>query len=296
VGIDFDSPIGVWWGPEQTPIQEVLDVAAEIEELGCGSLWIPEAVGREVLTLSASILSATRSMILGTGIANIHARDAHAAEAGARTLNALHPGRYVLGLGVSHGPVVKYRGGQQGSPLQIMQNYLDKMNSVPDTVEPGAGRAPRLLAALGPKMIELAGTSTQGAHTYLVTPEHTATARNILGSGPSLVVEQGITLTPDPEEAKRRAREHLAGYTKLPNYRKNFMRAGFEEGDLKAGGSDRFVDALIVTAGESAVAKRIQEHLDAGADVVCVQILGQPQLAPPVEDLRRLMPALAEIR
>ena len=176
--IDFPSRIGVWWASETWPMPEAQQVAREIEELGYGSLFLPEVVGKECLTQSAGFLAATRRLVVGTGIANIHVRIPSAAETGARTLTALYPGRFVLGLGVSHAPLVEHgMGGVYEKPLATMRAYLEKMAAVAPQIEPGVGRPPRLLAALGPKMIELSGSLADGAHPYLVTPEHTRATR-----------------------------------------------------------------------------------------------------------------------
>jgi len=152
--IGFPSRIGVWWASDTWPMPDAQEVARDIEAMGFGSLFIPEVVGKECLTQSAAFLAATDRLVVGTGIANIHVRVPSAAESGARTLTALYPGRFVLGLGVSHGPLVEYGlGGKYEKPLATMRGYLEKMAAVPEQIEPGAGRPPRLVAALGPKMI-----------------------------------------------------------------------------------------------------------------------------------------------
>lgn len=180
--IEFPARIGVWWASETWSITDAQDVAREIEALGYGSLFIPEVTGKECLTQSAAFLSATDRLVIGTGIANIHIRLPSAAETGGRTLGALHPNRFVLGLGVSHAPLVEHgMGGTYSKPLATMRGYLEKMAAVSEAIEPGAPRPTRLLAALGPKMIELSGTHADGAHPYLVTPEQTRTTRDILG-------------------------------------------------------------------------------------------------------------------
>ena len=180
--IDFPSRIGVWWASDTWPMQAAQDVAREIESLGYGSLWMPEVGLKDCLVESAAFLAATDRLVVGTGIANIHARVAGTMEGAGRTLTALHPGRFVLGLGVSHGPLVKNMlGGTYEKPLSTMRDYLDRMASLPEAIEPGSGPPTRLLAALGPKMIELSGTHADGAHPYLVGPGQTAVTRDILG-------------------------------------------------------------------------------------------------------------------
>lgn len=151
--IDFPSRIGVWWASDTWSMRDAQEVAREIEALGFGSLFLPETVAKECLTQSAAFLAATERLVIGTGIANIHVRLPSAAEAGARTLTALYPGRFVLGLGVSHGPLVERgMGGVYQKPLATMRTYLERMAALPEQIEPGAGRPPRLLAALGPKI------------------------------------------------------------------------------------------------------------------------------------------------
>ena len=188
--IDFPSRIGVWWAAMSWPMPAAQDVAREIEALGYGSLFIPEVGLKDCLVESAALLNATEKLVIGTGIANIHARLPMAAEGGGRSLTALYPGRFVLGLGVSHGPLVENMFGlSYDKPLATMRTYLERMAALPDFIEGGV-RPTRLLAALGPKMIELSGTMADGAHPYLVTPEQTATTREILGPDKWVVSEQ----------------------------------------------------------------------------------------------------------
>lgn len=286
------SRVGVWWSTDTRPIAEVRDAAAELEQLGYGSLWYGEAYGKEAFTQAGALLGATRRLVVGTGIANVHARDALAAESGGRTLSALHPGRFVLGLGVSHAPLVAARAGRYDRPLATMRDYLARMDAVPDGVEPGAARPSRLLAALGPRMLELARDAADGAHPYLVTPEHTALARAALGPDRALVVEQGVVLDPGGAVWRERAHRHLTIYTGLPNYRNTWLRLGFDRDDLPRGGSDRLKEALVAHGDEAAVVDRVRAHLDAGADAVCVQVLGDDPAADPRPALRALAPAL----
>jgi probable F420-dependent oxidoreductase len=287
---------GLWTGAlEALPAPAVPEVAAELEELGYGSLWFGEAYGRDSLIQAQLLLGATSSMVIGTGIATIYARGPMAMNAGARTLEALAPGRFLLGLGVSHQPLVERDRGQAYlPPLRAMRQYLDAMAAAPflaaDQVVP-----PIVLAALGPKMLELARDRTAGAHPYLVTPQHTRTARAALGEGPLLVVEQAAVLGQDRAESLRRAHEHLNIYTGLPNYRNNWLREGFDEAtDLVRGGSEKLADALVVMGDEQAILARVREHLDAGADHVVVQVLADRLGSVPREDWRALAPALRE--
>ncbi|WP_344681136.1 LLM class F420-dependent oxidoreductase [Saccharopolyspora taberi] len=290
--IDFSSRVGVWWTSDTWPIRDVQSHTREIEQLGYGSLFYGEAAGKESLTQAAALLSATDRLVVGTGIANIHARDALAAESGGRTLNALHPGRFVLGLGVSHAPLVEGRAGTYAKPLATMRDYLGRMDSVSDKVEPGAQRPARLLAALGPKMIELSGTAADGAHPYLITPEQTARTRELLGPDKWVVSEQAVALTTDRDTGLRLAHEHLDVYSRLPNYQASWLRQGFEESDIVVGGSDRLAEAMVAIGDTDVIAGHVRRHFDAGADHVVIQVLGDGRAADPLPALRELAPAL----
>jgi len=291
--IDFPSRIGVWWASDTWAMPEAQEVARDIEDMGYGSLFLPEVVGKECLTESAAFLAATSRLVVGTGIANIHVRIPSAAETGARTLTALYPGRFVLGLGVSHAPLVEYgMGGTYTKPLATMRGYLDKMAAVPDAIEPGVGRPPRLLAALGPKMIELSGSHADGAHPYLILPSATATTREILGPDKWIVSEQAVVVGGDDEEQLRRAHEHLNVYSGLPNYRNSWLRQGFDESDLVRGGSDRLARAIVGLGSVEEAAAKLQAHLDAGADHVVVQVLGDTPTSDPRPGLRELASVL----
>ncbi|WP_219976012.1 LLM class F420-dependent oxidoreductase [Rubrobacter xylanophilus] len=280
MGRDYPDPsvlggrVGLWTSIlNYLPAGRMREAAVLAEELGYGALWFGEATGREVFTGAAILLSATGRMKIATGIANIFVRDAWATNAAARTLAEAYPGRFVLGLGVSHRPLVEMRGHDYRSPLATMRSYLEDMRRARfDAVGPER-EAPLLLAALGPRMLELSRELADGAHPYLVTPEHTARAREILGRGPLLAVEQGVVLCRDRAEALRLARSHLSRYLGLPNYRNSWLRQGFTEGDLAGEGSDRFVEALVAWGSEEDVRERVREHLEAGADHVCVQVI-----------------------
>jgi len=284
---------GLWTGAlDALPAPRLLDAAAELDELGYGSLWFGEAYGRESLTTALALTGATRKLVVGTGIANIYARGAMAAAAAARLVHALAPGRFVLGLGVSHQPLVERdRGSNYLPPVRAMADYLDALHQAP-YFGADAELPPIVLAALGPRMLRLSRDRTAGAHPYLVTPDHTRQARRILGSMPLLVVEQAAVLDQNRTEGLRRGHEHLNIYTGLTNYRNSWIRQGFTEDDLVRGGSDRLVDALVVLGDETAVLDRVRQHLDAGADHVCVQVLGHDLSEVPFREWRGLAPAL----
>ncbi|WP_020661865.1 TIGR03620 family F420-dependent LLM class oxidoreductase [Amycolatopsis benzoatilytica] len=272
--------IGIWtFAFDGNDAGAVRAAAAEAESLGYAALWFGEYRGREAFTHASLLLNATTQLTVGTGIARFSERSPIAAEAAGRTLNEAHPCRFVLGLG-GHLP---------GGARTTMREYLDAMDAV-DLAVSGEFRPRRLLAALGPKMLELAAERTDGAHPYFVPPEHTAFARETMGPGAYLAVEQAVVLDSDPLRAKRIAREHVAQYVELaPHQRANLRRLGYSDDDLAGGGSDRLVDAIVAYRDEEEVAGRIRAHLEAGADQVCVQVLSAgPEI--PVEGWRRLAP------
>jgi probable F420-dependent oxidoreductase len=291
------GPVGLWTAALDAlePAAAAAQVAA-LDDQGWDALWFGEAYGREAFTAAALYLGASRRLSVATGIASIYGRDAVAANAAGRLLQALHPGRFVLGLGVSHAPLVeRMRGHSYGKPVTAMREYLDAMDAAPCFAAGADVPPPRVLAALGPAMLGLARDRTQGAHPYLVTPEHTASAREVLGDGPLLAVEQSVVLSDDPDVVRERAHWHLEIYTGLPNYRNSWLRQGFTEDDLPRGGSDRLKQALVV-GGEQAIADRVREHLDAGADHVCLQVLGADATSVPVDDWARLAPVASSLR
>jgi probable F420-dependent oxidoreductase len=287
--------VGVWLGPlAQLPAPREREALRKIEQLGFGAVWLGEAPGsREALSHAAVLLGAGERITVATGIANIWARDATAAINGADTLNEAYAGRFVLGLGVSHAPAVQMRGHEYARPLSTMRRYLDAIDErrcgAPAPAEP----SPIVLAALRPKMLELARERTAGAHPYFVPPEHTAAARAILGSAPVLAPEQAIVLERDPTRAREIARQHMAIYLRLPNYVENLRTLGYEDADFADGGSDRLVDAIVAWGGQDAILARVRAHLQAGADHVAVQVYA-PEPEQALADLLQLAPALLE--
>ena len=284
--------IGIWTAFEKQPASKLKEAVAELEQLGYGAVWYSEGLGRESLTQAGLLLSASSRMVIATGITNIYGRDPVTAASGQKTLSEAYPDRFVLGLGVSHIPLVEsLRGHAYEKPVAKMSAYLDAMDKAPyNSVAPASMY--RVLAALGPKMLELSGKRTNGAHTYNVTPEHTATAREILGAGPWLCVEQAVVLEADAAKARQIARAFLGFYLTLPNYTNNFLRLGFTEDDSKNGGSDRLIDAIIAWGTLDAVRKRIDAHLTAGADHVCIQALPADPKSMPLREWRELAGAL----
>src|SRR5919202_1514409 len=266
--------IGIWsMDLNGVAAPQAREAAVEIEELGYAALWFGEALGREAFTNASLLLCATSQLVVATGIANIFVRDAWVANAAAKTLAEAYHERFVLGLGVSHRPLVEMRGHDYRSPLSTMRTYLKDMHEARFEAAQPEHAPPCLLAALGPKMLELSRDLADGAHPYLVTPQHTAEAREILGDGPLLAVEQAVAPTGDREEALRLARSHLGRYMRMPYYRNNWLRQGFREEDLSGEGSERLAEGLVAWGLEDDIRKRVRQHLSAGADQVCVQVL-----------------------
>ena len=286
--------VGIWtFTLDLQPVARAREVAAELEELGYGAIWIPDAIGRDPLVHAALLLGGTNHIAVGTGIAQIYGRDPMTMTGGWKTITEAFPGRFVLGLGVSHQPMVEgLRGQTYGPPLTAMREYLERMDTAMYVAAEPTEPPRRVLAALGPKMLALAAERADGAHPYNVPPEHTARAREILGPEKLLAPEQAVLLETDPVEARRIARGHLAIYLDLPNYMNNLRRFGVTDDDIADGGSDRLVDTLVAWGGVDAVRARVQAHLDAGADHVAVQVLKPDRGTVPIDDWRKLAPAL----
>jgi len=267
---------------------EAAAFAKRIEAWGYGALWFPEAVGRESLSTSAWLLANTTKLTIATGIANIYARDAQAVAAGNSTLNELSNGRFLLGLGVSHVPLVEGRNHRYGKPVETMRAYLKAMGEAAYSAAPPPERPKTVIAALGPKMLALAAELADGALPLHVTPEHTAQARKALGPGKLLCVEQAAILENDAGRARALARQFLTPYFGLPNYYNNWNRLGFTDADRENGGSDRLIDALIVWGDEKTIRARLDAHIQAGADHVCVHTIGGMKGAFPLPDEKLL--------
>jgi probable F420-dependent oxidoreductase len=288
--------IGIWtYHLNYQPASKVREVAAELEDLGYGALWIGESVYREPLTHAGFLLSATNRMVIATGIANIWARDPFTTTAAQLTLSEAYPDRFLLGLGVSHARLVEgIRGHEYQRPFTAMRRYLDAMDEAHRAyraVRPPA-TPPRVLAALGSRMLTLAAERAQGAHPYLVTPEHTAKARVALGPERWLLPEQAVVLETDPDKARAVGRRHISRYLDLPNYTNNWRRLGFTDNDLVGHGSDRLVDALVAWGDVEVVTQRVNGHLDAGADHVCLQVFDSEPHGLPLRQWRKLAAAM----
>jgi probable F420-dependent oxidoreductase len=285
--------VGVWLGPISTlPAPEERAAVQRIEEAGYGAVWFGETpTNREALSHAAILLGATERIGVATGIANIWARDASAAANGANTLNEAYDQRFVLGLGVSHAPAVKARGHEYDKPLSAMRDYVQAIAEHPYDAPPPRRPSPVVLAALGPRMLELARDRAAGAHPYFVPPAHIARAREILGPEPVLAPEQVVVLEADAERAREIGRRHMAYYLQLPNYVNNLRALDFTAADVADGGSDRLVDAIVAWGDEPAIGARLSEHFDAGADHVAVQAYAGDG-AEALRWLERLAPAL----
>jgi probable F420-dependent oxidoreductase len=282
--------VGIWSNPLRYHDDRgaVTDAAAELEGLGYGALWLPD-VGGDVLGDVDEVLGATRAIPVATGILNIWMHPAAAIAAGVADLERRRPGRFLLGLGASHAAVVDAGGTQRyDKPLSAMRDYLDALAATPEPVP--AARI--VLAALRPRMLGLARERTGGAHPYLVPVSHTREARALLGPGRLLAPELSVVLDEDVARGRERGRAFLADYLTLPNYVRNLATQGFEEHELTGHGSDRLLDAVVAVGDEAAIARRVAEHLEAGADHVCVQVVGEPAGTLTRASWRRLAPAL----
>jgi probable F420-dependent oxidoreductase len=285
--------VGIWHFLDIFPAAVAQDAAREIERLGYRTLWIPEALGREAFTHAALLLGGTERLIVATGIANVWARDAMAMAAAQKTLAEAYPGRFLLGMGVSHAPLVAgMRGHDYQKPLSFLRSYLDAMDAAVFIGAPPAETPPRVLAALHPKSLALARERAWGSHPYFVPPEHTARARSILGPGKLLAPEQMVCLESDPATARAIARQAMQTYLGLPNYVRNLLSLGFTTDDVANGGSDRLVDAIVAWGDVDAIAARVRAHHAAGADHVCVQVLHEAEHELPLRQWRELAPVL----
>jgi probable F420-dependent oxidoreductase len=288
--------VGVWsFALEAQSAADERDAAFEIESLGYPAIWIPEATdSREAFSHAAWLLASTQRATIATGIANIWARDAVAAANGSRMLADAYPARFVLGLGVSHAPSVARRGVEYRGPYSRMRAYLDEMERAESTAPEPQVQPRVMLAALGPRMLELAAERTHGAHPYFVPVEHTAFARARLGPEPVLAVEQTVVLETDPAQARRIARRFAADYFALPNYANNLRRMGYTANDVSGQGSDRAVDAVVAWGDVDRIASRVREHLQAGADHVCLQVVSDDEEDVCLDELRDLAEAVLE--
>jgi probable F420-dependent oxidoreductase len=281
--------IGIWSGQLRSGDPgELADAAAELESLGFGAIWVP---GRGPADLEPSLrvlLDATERLTVATGIVSIWTHPASETAALHARLAADFPGRFLLGVGVSHAPNVEREGGEYTRPVSAMTTYLDAL----DSAGPPVPEDERIIAALAPRMLALARERTLGSHPYLVTPEHTRIAREALGPNALLAPEQTVVVDEDPDRARRIARRWLEPYLRLPNYVRNLLRLGFDEADVEHGGSDRLVDEAVAWGSVDSISARIEAHRAAGADHIAIQVPTEPGHIPRAE-WRALGAALA---
>jgi probable F420-dependent oxidoreductase len=260
--------VGIWYPTDRLDAAGLRALLRTVEGHGYGTLWYPESRGFESIALAGFLLANSERLTIGSSIANIYARDAFTARRALATLNALRGGRFALGLGVSHIPLVEgLRGHRYDKPVPAMRAYLEGIRKGGDAALEG----PVLLAALGPKMLALAAAQADGAVPYNVTPEHTRQAAAVLRPGKVLAVEQKVCVETDRARARALGRRELARYMALPNYVNNWLRLGFTEAELADGGSDRFIDAMVLSGDAEAVKRGLRAHFEAGATHVCLQ-------------------------
>jgi probable F420-dependent oxidoreductase len=281
--------VGIWWSGSWRV--DGTDAAAEAEELGYRTLWVSNGYGDQLADRFGRLLSATKTAVVASGIVSIwHTPAANVTDALSRGAPA-RPPRRRLGRGGSHAPVVDVGGRRYERPYEHMVSYLDALDEL-DASAPGVGAGRRVLAALGPRMLRLAGTRALGAHPYFVPVEHTARARQILGSGPLLAPEVAVVLESDRTAARDAARRYTEGYLQLPNYANNLRSLGYDDEELSGAGSDRLVDEVVAWGDVDAIAARVRAHHEAGADHVCLQVVADLAKGFPIDAYRRLAPAV----
>jgi len=289
--------VGVWsFALQRLTAADAGAAMRELERQGYPSVWIPESVGsKEVFAHSAILLAGSERAVVAPGIASIYARDPMAMAGGARAFAEAYPGRFVLGIGVSHAPSVETRGHEYGKPVATMASYIDAMQAAsyagPEPGEP----VPLVLAALGPRMLELAAARADGAHPYFVPVEHTPIARQALGPEACLAVEQTAVLSTDPATARRIGRGFARHYLALDNYANNLRRLAWSDEDIANDGSDRLIDAVIAWGDVDAIVARVKAHLDGGADHVCVQLRAESSADPAVAGYAELAAGLLSL-
>ncbi|MBB85113.1 MAG: TIGR03620 family F420-dependent LLM class oxidoreductase [Myxococcota bacterium] len=288
---------GVWTRMDGFSSSEAIEFAQQVEDLGYGALWIPDAFGRDPFAHAAMLFQHTKKLVIATGVVNIHLREAQATACAQRELHDQSGGRFLLGLGVSHQTAVEPLFGiDYPAPLPSMRTYLDKMDNAmwwgPELDE----KPPIVIGALGPLMLKFAAERTLGAHPFFAPPSNTRRSREIMGDDAWICPEQKVLLESDPERARARARMAMAGPLTMPNYRKNLMRAGFEEAELDDGGNDRVIDAVVAWGDESALVDRVRAHREAGATHVCIQPLDVDEPSrPSLATIERLAPLLKDV-
>jgi probable F420-dependent oxidoreductase len=264
--------IGIWFFLDAMSAAQTVEFARKVEKLGYGAMWIPEAVGREPFAHIGYLAAHTERIVFATGIANIYARDPITMSAASKTVAELSNGRFLLGIGVSHRPLVtNLRGHSYDKPYTYMKEYLTRMKSALYRAPQPAQEVPMVLAALHPKMLQLSATEANGTHTYFVPPEHTAKARREIGPNPWICAAQAVILETDPARARAMARTYMKTYVpRLPNYTNNLKALGWKDEDFQNGCSDALVDAIVAWGDEQKIHDCIEAHLKAGATHVCI--------------------------
>jgi probable F420-dependent oxidoreductase len=271
------------------PAKVQREVAAELEKLGYGTLWYGESTGREAFVQASIFLSATSNLVIASGIANIWVRDPMAMTNGGRALAEAWPGRFILGVGVSHAPMVSARGHDYARPFSAMREYLDQMAEAPWR-GPEAPMPPVVLAALGPRMVGLAAERTAGAYPYFTTTEHVRQVRQQLGPEPFLAADLPVVLAGGRAEARAIGDTHTSRYLQLDNYRNNLLRIGWTSDQLEGAGSDELFDAVVAWGDIAAIRERIDGHISAGADQVVLNLVTKDPTVPYLSELRTLAP------
>jgi probable F420-dependent oxidoreductase len=259
-----------------------------MESLGYGALWSSGGFEPGFPDRFRRLLEATDHVMVASGILSVWHADPEQVAAGVAAVEAAHPGRFLLGIGTSHAPIVELLGTGYERPYTRMVHYLDEL----DALGPGVASDRRVLAALGPRMLALSGQRAAGAHPYFVPPEHVAQARQLMGPEPLLAPELAVVLEADPALARAAARQYTSGYLSLANYANNLRSLGFGDDDLEGGGSDRLVDAVVAWGSAAAVAERVRAFHDAGADHVCIQVVADHAQGFPFDAYRSLAPPL----
>ena len=288
--------LAVWLNTIGYPSADLVAFARRLEKWGYGTLWINDGMGSDPMVLAACILAGTERLQVAVGVANIYSRDPVMMQGAQYGLNEQWGGRFLLGMGVSHSFIVEdMRGHHYAKPVPTMRNYLKAMAAASYRGPPPAEKPLIVIAALGPKMLELAKDMADGAHPFGTTPGHTAMARKILGPDKLLLVEQQVLLETDPDKARPVGRALASGFFGIPNYRDNLLRMGLAEEDFANGASDKAADAMLAWGDAGAIRQRIQEHWDAGANQVALQVMPKAGgfLTPQDEELFELLAPLA---
>jgi probable F420-dependent oxidoreductase len=281
--------VGIWSIQFRTGDRaQAREAISELEKLGFDTLWIPESGTTAILDVAAELLAASTKIVVASGILNIWMHKPDEVITAVQNFDATHPDRFLLGLGVSHASLVEPTGRQYARPRSLMIEFLDAL----DAASPPVESSQRVLAALGPKMLELARDRALGAHPYCVPVAHTAAARETLGAGPILAPELKAVLVEDPTQARALARTHLDHYLEMPNYTNNLLRFGYTDADFADGGSDRLVDALVAWGSPEVIAARVRDHQAAGADHVCINVIPADASKFPIDEWRAIADAL----